>query len=538
MLTARRSQRTIARETGVRGVGFLNGSDVQVRFRPAAPDSGVVFVRADLPGRPAVPARIQHVVPRQRRTALQAGAAVVEMVEHVLAALAGLQVDNCIVELDAAETPGCDGSSRAFVEAIAAAGVVAQDRPREALVIQRPITVRQGPATLTAHPGDSGLVLSYHLDYGRHTPIGSQSLFLDVNPESFRAELAPSRTFLLQEEAEALRRQGIGARTTEADLLIFGPSGPIGNQLRYPDECVRHKILDMVGDLALLGKDLVGHVVAHRSGISSTPNWSGGCSGPPARARARARAPDAGRPGRAGAGHRAIARILPHRYPFLLVDRVLELEPGRHIRALKNVSCNEPFFPGHWPGRLIMPGVLILEAMAQAAGILIARLGRPGRASPMIASIDTSSSAGRSSGRPAPAGCRPLRTRAMAEHAGGPGRRPVAARPSSVSPSWRPPGGLSRRSRTRTDGLPPPSRLGARRHPGPPRRSDPPPKTEAQRRHGWRTEPSWIRGKPTMAILIADTSLRGPAGRVGRRRRDRARIASSGPTSRSAGAPA
>jgi UDP-3-O-[3-hydroxymyristoyl] N-acetylglucosamine deacetylase / 3-hydroxyacyl-[acyl-carrier-protein] dehydratase len=384
MATARRPQRTIAREAGVRGYSFLSGVDVRLRFRPAEADTGVVFVRADLPGRPGVPAHVRHVVPRPRRTTLQCGDATVEMVEHVLAALAGLRVDNCVVELDAAETPGCDGSSRAFVEALAAAGAVEQGRPRAALAIERPVTVRDGQATLTAHPGDGeGLVLSYHLDYGRDTPIGSQSLFLDVSPESFRDELAASRTFLLEQEAQAMRRAGIGTRTTESDLLIFGPDGPINNALRFPDECVRHKILDMVGDLALAGKDLIGHVVAHRSGHQLNAELvrqllagveAGGAEPTPADA--------------AAMDIQAIARVLPHRYPFLLVDRVLELEPGRRVLALKNVSSNEPFFPGHWPGRPIMPGVLIVEALAQAGGILIADWADPARNVALIASID------------------------------------------------------------------------------------------------------------------------------------------------------
>ena len=240
---------------------------MKLLFRPAEADAGVRFVRVDLPGRPAVRAHINNVVPRQRRTAIQQGEAVVEMVEHVMAALAGLRIDNAIVEIDAGETPGCDGSSRAFVEALASAGGVEQDRPRETLAIDRPVTVREGNASLAAHPGDPDrLVLTYNLDYGADTPIGSQSRFVEVCPETFRQELADSRTFLLQAEADALRQAGIGVRTTESDLLIFGPDGPINNELRYPDEPVRHKILDMVGDLALLGKDLVGHVVAHRSG--------------------------------------------------------------------------------------------------------------------------------------------------------------------------------------------------------------------------------------------------------------------------------
>lgn len=369
MLTTRRPQRTIAREAVVRGVSFLEGRDVALRFRPAEADAGVVFVRGDLPGAPAVPALVRYVAPRQRRTTLQRGEATVEMVEHVMAALAGLGVDNCRVELDGPETPGCDGSSLAFVEAIQGAGTVDQDRPKETLVIDRPVTVREGSSVLTAHPGDPDkLVLTYNLDYGRSSPIGAQSYFVEVSPESFRSELAPSRTFLLEAEARALREAGVGRRTTEADLLIFGPDGPIGNELRYRDECARHKVLDMVGDLALLAKDLAGHVVAHRSGHALNASL----------VRKLLRAVEGStRPSATGDGPAmdiaAIRAILPHRYPFLLVDRVVEIEPGRRIKAIKNVTCNEPFFQGHWPGRPIMPGVMILEALAQAAGLLIAR---------------------------------------------------------------------------------------------------------------------------------------------------------------------
>lgn len=378
MVTARRRQRTIARESGVRGVGFIQGTDVSVRFRPADADTGVVFVRADLPGQPSVPAHIRHVIPRQRRTTLQQGEATVEMVEHVLAALAGLRIDNCVVEIDSVETPGCDGSSQAFVEALNEAGVVEQDRERETLVIDRPVTVREGQAVLTAHPGD-GLVLSYHLDYGRQTPIGAQSLFVDVSPESFRTELAPSRTFLLETEAKALREAGIGSRTTESDLLIFGPEGVIGNELRYPDECVRHKILDMVGDLSLLARDLVGHVVAHRSGHQLNAELV-------RKLIERVASEKAAVPGPLDIV--AIMKVLPHRYPFLLIDRVLEHEPLRRVVALKNVSCNEPFFQGHWPGRPIMPGVLIVEAIAQASGVLMANVVDAQEKSALIIGID------------------------------------------------------------------------------------------------------------------------------------------------------
>ena len=388
MVTARRRQRTIAKNTEVRGVGFVNGSDVSLKFHPAHADSGVVFVRTDIPGRPHVRARIDNVVSCRRRTTIQQGEARVEMVEHVMAALAGLQIDNCLIEIDAFETPGCDGSSKAFTEALTAAGSEELDRPRDTLVLDRAVTVREGAAVLTAYPGDgTGYVLSYHLDYGK-TPIGAQSLFLDVNPESYVSQLATSRTFLLEAEADALREAGIGPRSTTSDLLIFGPDGVIGNELRFSDECVRHKILDMVGDLALLEKDIIGHVVAHRSGHQLNAALVRQLVGDGS-TQSPAPAPSArSLPMSFPLEVSQIMKVLPHRYPFLLVDRVLEVECGKRILAVKNVSVNEPFFQGHWPGRPVMPGVLILEAMAQAAGIMIANhVDRP-RKITMIAAID------------------------------------------------------------------------------------------------------------------------------------------------------
>lgn len=380
-----RPQQTIARDAEVSGISYLSGLDVRLRFRPAPAGSGIVFLRTDLPGRPSVPATVEHVVPRQRRTALERDGAAVEMVEHIMAALAGLRLDNCIVEIDGPEAPGVDGSSRPYVEALDAAGLVAQDAPRAAIKVAGPITVREGEATLSAYPADErGLYLSYRLDYGEGSPIVRQSLSLDLDPRSFRDELAASRTFLLEAEAHAMRQAGVGTRITERDLLIFGPDGPIGNQLRFPDECVRHKLLDLVGDLALAGVDLHGHVVASRSGHSlnaalvrkllaaargAEPPAVVGMIGPP----------------------RDVAAImarLPHRYPFLLVDRVEVWEPPRRIVALKNVTCNEPFFLGHWPQRPIMPGVLIVEALAQAAGLLIGTRPETSGMLALIAAID------------------------------------------------------------------------------------------------------------------------------------------------------
>ena len=365
MPTASRLQRTIASDRDVRGVGFFEGHDVTLTLRPARADAGVVFVRTDLPGRPSVRAHVDHVVPSPRRTTIRRGDAVVSMIEHVMAALAGLRVDNCVVELDAAEPPGCDGSSLAFVEAILDAGTVELDRPRAALRIDAPVTVRDGLSALTAHPGDgAGCVLSYHLDYGRGTPIGSQSRFLDVTPESFAAELAGCRTFLLESEAEALRRAGVGTRVTDADLLIFGPDGVIGNALRFPDECVRHKILDMVGDLALLGMDIHGHVVAHKSGHALNA------------ALVRELAAGLDRDDAPAPSALELARLLkgmPRRFPHVMIDGVVELDPGRRIKAFKDVHAGDPYLQqGARGGRKVVPEVLVLEALTQAAGVMIA----------------------------------------------------------------------------------------------------------------------------------------------------------------------
>ncbi len=389
MLRGTRRQRTIVRAAEVCGVGFFHGVNVTLRFLPAECDTGIVFRRADLPGRPTIPAHVGAVVPSQRRTTIRRGAASVEMIEHVMAALAGLQIDNAIVEIDAGECPGCDGSSRAFVEALDRAGIVEQDQERPMLRVEEPISIREGDAVLAIHPpGPSdGLTLSYHLDYGREAPIPAQSFCVGLSPDSFRSELATSRTFLLETEAHALRAAGIGVRTTEADLLLFGRDGVVGNALRYPDECARHKVLDLVGDLALIGLDLHGFVVAYRSGHQTNASlvrrllqWAartGTAEVEPLPLKEDGTIDIAG-----------IMSLLPHRYPFLLIDRVLDLIPGRRLVGIKNVSINEPFFHGHWPGMPIMPGVLMIEALAQAAGVLIAAsVPRAGRLA-LIASID------------------------------------------------------------------------------------------------------------------------------------------------------
>lgn len=374
-----RRQRTIVGPVEVRGVGFLTGAEVTLRFEPAPVDTGARFVRVDLPNQPSIAATIEHVVPRQRRTAIQSGDTVVELVEHVMSALSGLRIDNVRILLDAVETPGMDGSSRSFVEALERAGVKEQEADRLAVVLDQPLAVSEGNASVVAlppvHPQDNALAVTYTLDYGLNAPIPRQTYSLPrLDPDSYRRELAPCRTFLLQREAEELRKTGVGSKTKISDLVIYGPDGPIDNTLRFPDECARHKALDLVGDLALLGMDFVGQVVGHRSGHALNARL--------VRAIRQRLLSDS-----TALGIREIMEILPHRYPFLLVDRIEWIEPDRRLEAIKNVTINEPCFMGHWPSQPVLPGVLIVEALAQAGGVLLSRSPRYEARRGMLAAI-------------------------------------------------------------------------------------------------------------------------------------------------------
>ena len=249
------------------GFGYWSGQDVQVEFRPAPPDTGIVFVRADVTPVRRIPARVQYRVEMPRRTSLRNGGVRVDMVEHILAALAGLQIDNCEVWADNPEMPGCEGSSLPFVAALDSAGVAPQEARRRQLTVCRTLRAGDQRSWVEARPATKpGMTVECHIDYGTSGPIQRQSLALAVTPETFRSELSPARTFILAEEADWLRSQGLGARVTCRDLLVFDDRGSLGNSLRFPNECVRHKTLDLIGDLALAGCDLSGHFVAHCSG--------------------------------------------------------------------------------------------------------------------------------------------------------------------------------------------------------------------------------------------------------------------------------
>ena len=265
-----RFQRTLRQPVETQGVGLFTGTDARLRFVPAPADHGIAFQRIDVAGSAPIPARIEFVAPSQRRTAIAANGVQVEMIEHVMAALAGLQIDNCLIEIDGPEVPGFDGSCREVCDLLNTAGIVEQHRTREVISLLMPVQVSadDGDVDLVARPmNNNGLAVTYQMDYGDRAPIPPQNLTVEITPESFIREIAFARTFVLESEVAALQAAGYGRRMTHQDLLVFDANGHvIDNELRAPDEAVRHKILDCLGDFALIGTDLRGYFNAYRSG--------------------------------------------------------------------------------------------------------------------------------------------------------------------------------------------------------------------------------------------------------------------------------
>ncbi len=362
----RKIQRTIKTPVEFSGAGLFTGVPSTFRIEPAIAGSGLAFIRTDLPGTPRISVEPDHIAPKFRRTALASGDAEVETVEHLLSALVGSGVDNADIRVNAAELPHADGSVRPWTDLIAKAGFEEQGEPRRIYSLREAVAVSEKGAHVVALPSDTGLSVHYTLDYPG-TPIGRQELHVVLDEETYLRDIAGARTFCLQHEAEALRNQGLAKGGTSANTLVVGPQGPIENTLRWPDEYVRHKILDLLGDLAILGGPLRAHIIAVGSGHTAN-----------LRLVQRIREVVDGRTtARRKEGAlldvREIEKILPHRYPFLMIDKVTEMDGYKRAVGIKNVTINEPFFQGHFPGRPIMPGVLQIEAMAQLAGALLMR---------------------------------------------------------------------------------------------------------------------------------------------------------------------
>ena len=353
------NQHTLNGTASLEGIGVHSGAPATLTFRPAPVNHGIRFKRTDLEGTPEIPVDLDHVAGTELGTSLGEGEAKVQTVEHVMAALAARGVDNVLLELSGPEPPILDGSFMGYLEILEKVGNQEQDTPRSVIQIPEPVTLElKSGEFYVAAPG-KGLRISATIEF-EHPTIGRQFGTFFFSEGSFAQEIAPARTFGFKADAEALHERGLALGASLENTVVLDEKGVINDDLRFPDEFLRHKVGDMVGDLALLGASLDLHIVAER------PSHQGNVALAQAVKRAAAR----------GAGApilttEKIMEYLPHRFPMLLVDRIVEVESGKRIVGIKNVTINEPFFQGHFPGHPIMPGVLIIEAMGQVGGLLL-----------------------------------------------------------------------------------------------------------------------------------------------------------------------
>jgi UDP-3-O-[3-hydroxymyristoyl] N-acetylglucosamine deacetylase/3-hydroxyacyl-[acyl-carrier-protein] dehydratase len=371
-----RKQRTIRRPVSIKGVGLHTAASVELTLKPAPEDTGIVFKRVDLPDEPLIPADLKHLSDLQqnpRRTSLGGKMAQVQTVEHLLACLFGLAIDNLLIEINAEEVPGLDGSARGFFQVLQKAEIVEQSQAKRFFALREPIYIEEEEALIAAFPAEE-FTVSYTLSYPQSS-LGTQYLNLNFTPETFAKELVSARTFCLEEEVEVLKEMGLGKGADFENTIVLGKSGIINNTLRYQDECARHKVLDLLGDLSLIGRPLKARLVAVKSGHALNIKLLRRIEQQRHRYESAGIASLSGKLAQLPLDSAQIMKILPHRSPFLFVDKIIGLEPGKKIVGIKNLTLNDYFFPGHFPGRPVMPGVLILEALAQTAGVLI--LSRP-----------------------------------------------------------------------------------------------------------------------------------------------------------------
>jgi UDP-3-O-[3-hydroxymyristoyl] N-acetylglucosamine deacetylase/3-hydroxyacyl-[acyl-carrier-protein] dehydratase len=365
-------QHTVGKTSSVTGSSLHTGENVTLTVHPAPPGHGRKFRRKDLADEPIIEARIDNVKTVERSTTIAEGSVKVHTVEHVLSALAGMGVDNALIEMDANEPPIGDGSARPYLQLIKAAGVVEQPAPRPVFDVNEPIYMETKSGSIMAIVPDS----SFRISCTQVGPDGrfTQYYSTEITPPIYEKEIAPARTFVFYEDVKPLMDKGlIKGGSLENAVVVRGDSVLSKEPLRFRDEFVRHKILDIVGDLALFGRAIRGHVIAVKPGHG--PNTELARAVAKQFAKTMALVPPAITPkGGDILDVNDVMKLLPHRFPFLMVDRIVNIESENKCTGVKSVTINEPFFPGHFPGHPIMPGVLQLEAMAQVGSILILRL--------------------------------------------------------------------------------------------------------------------------------------------------------------------
>ncbi|MBI3039154.1 UDP-3-O-[3-hydroxymyristoyl] N-acetylglucosamine deacetylase [bacterium] len=356
-------QTTISREVSLEGIGLHTGKPSKIFFHPSSAGSGISFCRFDLPEKPIIPASIDQVSEVFRGTTLGSQPRMVHTVEHVLSAIHGLGIDNIRIDLDGVEPPACDGSAKEFVDALLSAGKQNLSAPSKSCSLRESFWLEENERSMAYIPSNQ-FEISFTIEYSNPL-IGNQSLHLVVNEEVFKERICRARTFGFLNEYEMLRSKKLALGGSLENAVVIREDGTLMNPdgIRDKDEFVLHKILDLIGDLSLVGSRIEGHFVAHKTGHDFNVRF--------AKLLCEKFQREMERNQEKMLDINAIREVIPHRYPFLLVDKILTYELGKSAVGIKNVTANEEFFNGHFPRQPVMPGVLIVEAMAQVAGVLL-----------------------------------------------------------------------------------------------------------------------------------------------------------------------